>query len=107
MPIVDISKLNRPEIIEILKNRIQFQEQVNDAFFKSIDHIKEDYMPIWKKVGNINRRWLDGKDVKGMLSIEEMLLLTRHLRFYLEYSANYIQNANRYSVDRLAYAAKG
>ncbi|MFX0000944.1 MAG: alpha/beta hydrolase [Candidatus Hodarchaeota archaeon] len=91
MPIVDILKLNRPEIIEIRKNHLIFQDHVNDAFFKTSNYTRDAYMPIWKKVGKLNRSWLSGEDVKGTLSMEEMLLLTKHLRFYMEYNANYMQ----------------
>jgi acetyl esterase/lipase len=94
MPIVDKSKINRTKIVEILESRLKFQGKVNDAFFKSVDYTQDDYIPIWKKVGYLNRRWINGEDVKRMLSIGEMLLLAKHLRFYLEYSANYMQKIN-------------
>jgi len=106
MPIVDISKLNRPEIIEIFEDRQTFRSQVNDAFIKSVDYTMDDYMPIWKKVGKINRHWLDGEDVKGMLSREEMLLLTKHLRFYMEYSANYMQKLNPIPKEAIVKSVK-
>lgn len=94
MPIVDKSKIKRKEILDIIEIRTNFQDRVNTAFFESVDYTRDDYIPIWKKVGELNRRWLNGEKVKSMLSMEEMLLLTRHLRFYLEYSADYLQKLN-------------
>jgi acetyl esterase/lipase len=91
MPIVDRSKLTRPEMIEIFENRQIFRDQVNNAFFESIDQTKNDYTLIWNKVATLNKYWLDGKDVKGMLSMKEMLLLAKYFRFYMEYSANHMQ----------------
>ena len=88
MPIVDKSKLKRPEIIEIFEYRQNFQNQVTEAFFKSIGYTEDDYRPLWKKVGKINKRWLNGENVKNILSMKEMLLLTKHLRFYMAYSAD-------------------
>ena len=94
MPMVDRSKLKRPEIIEIFEFRQNFRKQVNEAFFNTVDYTEDDYMPIWKKVGEINRRWLNGENVKNILSMKEMLLLAEHLRFYMEYSADYMQQLN-------------
>jgi len=50
MPIVYKSKLKRLEIIERFENRQNFHQQVNKAFFKSVDYTENDYMPFWKKV---------------------------------------------------------
>ena len=94
MPIVDKSKIRRKEILDIIETCTNFQDRVNAAFFENVDHTMDEYIPIWKKVGEINRRWLNGENVKSMLSMEEMLLLTKHLRFYLEYSADYLQKLN-------------
>lgn len=101
MPMVDKSKLIRPEILEIFEYRQNFRKQVNEAFFKSIDYTEDDYMPIWKKVGKINRRWLTGENVEDTLSMKEMLLLTKHLRFTLEYSVDYMQQLNPISKDAI------
>lgn len=95
MPIVDKTKLKRPKILEIFEYRLNFRDQVNEAFFKSVDYTEDDYMPIWRKVEEINKHWLNGKNVKNILSMKEMLLLTKHLRFYMEYSADYMEQLNR------------
>ena len=94
MPIVDKSKLKRPEIIELLESRQNFSIQVNEAFFKSVDYTEADYLPIWTKVGELNARWLKGENVKDFLSMKEMILLAKHLRFYMEYSSDYMQRLN-------------
>ena len=91
MPIVDKSKITRHEILEIFEIRQNFLTQVNKAFFKSVAYTEDDYNPIWEKVGDMNSRWLNGEDVKNMLTMKEKLLLAEHLRFYMEYSANYME----------------
>jgi len=91
MPIVDKSKLKRPEILEIFEFRRKFLNQVNEAFFKSVVYTEVDYKPIWKKVEDLNERWLNGENVTNMLSMKEKLLLAEHLRFYMEYSADYME----------------
>jgi len=75
MPITDISKITRPEIIEFFEIRQNFQSQVNEAFFRSVDYTEDDYYPIWEKVDELNNRWLNGDDVKNMLTMKEKLLL--------------------------------
>jgi len=91
MPIVDKSKIARPEIREIFESHQNFQTQVNEAFFKSMTYTEDDYISIWQKVGDLNSRWLNGEDVKNMLTMKEKLLLAEHLRFYVEYSADYME----------------
>lgn len=81
MPIVDKSKLKRPEIFEL---RQKFLNQVNEAFFKSVVYTEDDYKPIWKKLEDLNERWLNGENVTNMLSMKEKLLLAENLRFYME-----------------------
>ncbi|MHA1749495.1 MAG: hypothetical protein ACTSYF_12720, partial [Promethearchaeota archaeon] len=91
MPIVDKSKLKRPEILENFEFRQNINNQVNEAFFNNVVHTKDDYKPIWKKVGELNERWLNGENVTNMLSLKEKLLLTEHLRFYMEYRTDYME----------------
>ena len=91
MSIVDLSKLKRAEILEIAESRQSFRNQVNEAFFKSVSYTDDDYIPIWEKVSVLNQQWLSGEKVKVLLSMKERLLLTEHLRFYMEYSADYLE----------------
>jgi len=91
VPIVDISKIKRPEIVEIFEIRQNFLPQVNEAFFKSVSYTEDDYNPIWEKVGDLNSRWLSGENVKNLLTMKEKILLAEHLRFYVEYSADYME----------------
>lgn len=94
MPIVDKSKLKRPEITEIFDYRQNFRNQVNEAFFNSINYTEEDYLPIWNKVEDLNKRWLNGENISNLLSMKEITLLVKHLRFYVEYSSDYLQQSN-------------
>ncbi|MHA1670365.1 MAG: alpha/beta hydrolase [Promethearchaeota archaeon] len=89
--IVDKSKLKRTEIVEIFESRQKFQNQVNEAFFESVSYTEDDFKPMWKKVEVLNELWLNGENVTNMLSMKEKLLLAEHLRFYMEYSADYIE----------------
>jgi len=89
MPIVDKSKLKRSDIIELFEFRQNFRNQVNKAFFKSVSYTEDDYKPIWGKVRELNKRWLNGEEVKKSLPLKEQILLAEHLRFYIEYSADY------------------
>ena len=99
MPIADISKITRPEILEFFKIRQNFQSQVNEAFFTSVVYTEDDYNPIWEKVDDLNSRWLNGEDVKNMLTMNEKLLLAEHLRFYMEYNADYIEQLFPFTDD--------
>ncbi len=101
MPITDISKITRPEIIEFFEIRQNFQSQVNEAFFRSVDYTEDDYYPIWEKVDELNNRWLNGDDVKNMLTMKEKLLLAEHLRFYMEYNADYIEQLFPFSDETI------
>jgi len=91
MSIVDSSKIKRVEILEILESRQNFLNQVNEAFFKSVSYKIDDYIPIWEKVSVLNQQWLNIDNVKISLSMKEKLLLAEHLRFYMEYSADYLE----------------
>jgi len=91
IPIVDSSKIKRVEILEILESRQNFLNQVNEAFFKSVSYTFDDYIPIWEKVSVLNQQWLNIENVKISLSMKEKLLLAEHLRFYMEYSADYLE----------------
>ena len=106
MPIVDISKIHRPEIRKIIDQRKKIQDLANDAFFKETGYRLEDYQPLWKKVGELNRSWLNGKNVKDLLSREEILLLTEHLRFYYEFSENYKQKLTPIPEDAIIEPVK-
>jgi len=99
MPIFDKSRIKRPEILEIIEQRERSLELINSAFFQKTGYKWEDYWPLWKKVGEINRRWINGKDVRGTLSMKEMLLLTEHLRFYYESRMNSLQQMNPISPE--------
>lgn len=91
MSIVDISKVTRIEILEIFKFNQDFLIQVNEAFFNSVKHTEDEYKPIWEKLAVLNQCWLNGENAKDMLSMKEKLLLAEHLRFYMEYSADYME----------------
>jgi len=91
MSVVDLSKLKRAEILEIFESRQNLLNQVNEAFFNSVTLTLDDYIPIWEKVSVLNQRWLNGENVKITLSMKEKLLLAEHLRFYMEYSADYLE----------------
>ncbi|MBY9018708.1 MAG: hypothetical protein KGD66_07740 [Candidatus Lokiarchaeota archaeon] len=114
MPIVDKSKLKRPEILENFEFRQNINNQVVEAFFNNVVYTMDDYKPIWKKVGELNERWLNGENVTNMLSLKEKLLLTEHLRFYMEYRADYMEklspipkDAVRKPVRPIMYLANG
>ncbi|MHA2288212.1 MAG: alpha/beta hydrolase [Promethearchaeota archaeon] len=91
MSIVDKSKIKRSEILETIEFRENFSTKVNEAFFSSVNYTLDDFLPLWEKVGILNERWLNGENVKNMLSMDEKLLLAEHLRFYMEYSADYME----------------
>ena len=99
MPVVDKTKIKRHDILEIFEGLENFRTQVNEAFFKSVAYTEEDYNPLWEKVGELNSSWLNGKNVKNLLSMKEKLLLTEHLRFYMEYSADYMEQIFPFSTD--------
>ncbi len=94
MPVFDKSKITRPEILKIAEWREIFFKELNVAFFKNQENQKSDYLPIWEKISELNIRWLNGEDVKGMLTQEEMQLQLKYLRFYMEYRADKFQNEN-------------
>jgi len=99
MTIADKSKITRPKILEFFEIRQNFQTQINEAFFKSVIYSEDDYNPIWEKVGDLNSRWLNGEDMKNMLTMKEKLLLAEHLRFYMEYEADYAEQLFPFTED--------
>jgi len=99
MPITDISKISRSEILEFYEIRQNFQAQVNKAFFNSVVYTEEDYNSIWEKLDTLNSRWLNGEEVKNMLTMKEKLLLAEHLRFYMEYNADYMEQLFPFTDD--------
>lgn len=90
----DKSKIKRPEILKIVEKREFSRFEITEAFFKDSEIPITVYKPIWKKITDLNNRWLNGEDVKGMLSIEEMLLQVKYIRFFLEYPAIKSQQEN-------------
>jgi len=99
MPIADKSKITRPDILNFFEIRENFQTQINEAFFKSVIYSEDDYNPIWEKVGDLNSRWLNGEGVKNVLTMKEKILLAQHLRFYMEYEADYKEQLFPFTED--------
>ena len=94
MPIVDKSKFHRPEIIEIIKTRDRNRDLCLSAFFEETDSDRNVYHPLWKKIDDLNKDWIRGKDTKGILSTEDIFLAVKFLRFYLEFHADNMQKLN-------------
>ncbi|MHA2009004.1 MAG: alpha/beta hydrolase [Promethearchaeota archaeon] len=99
MPVVDIAKIKRPEILKIIDERNDSLSEINDAFFNAHDIPMPEFKPIWKKISDLNTRWLSGEDVKGALTIEEIAMQVKYIRFTLEYPANKSQEENPISKD--------
>ncbi|MBY9010676.1 MAG: alpha/beta hydrolase [Candidatus Lokiarchaeota archaeon] len=91
MPIVDKSKFHRPEIIRIMKTRKHNQKLFMDAFFEKTGSDRKLYLPIFKKIDDLNISWIHGKNTKGILSAEDILLAVKYLRFFLEFQAEDMQ----------------
>jgi acetyl esterase/lipase len=94
MPVFDKSKITRPEIRKIAEWRKNLFKEISDAFFENQEKQKPDYVALWKKIAELNVRWLNGENVKNMLTMEEKLLQLKYLRFYEEYRAEKLQNEN-------------
>ncbi|UCD00829.1 MAG: alpha/beta hydrolase [Promethearchaeota archaeon] len=94
MPVFDKSKITRPEILKIIEWRKKLFKEVSDAFFKSQENQKSDYLALWKKIAELNVRWINRENVKDMLNMEEKLLQLKYLRFFEEFRAEKLQNEN-------------
>ena len=91
MPIVDKSKFHRPEIIEIMKTRKRNLDFCMNAFIEETGSDRKLYLSLFKKIDDLNTRWVNGKDTKGILSTEDISLAVKYLRFFLEFQADYMQ----------------
>ncbi len=91
MPIVDKSKFHRPEIIEIMKTRKRNLDFCMNAFIEETGSDRKLYLSLFKKIDDLNTRWVNGKDTKGILSTEDISIAVKYLRFFLEFQADYMQ----------------
>ncbi|MFX0136634.1 MAG: alpha/beta hydrolase [Candidatus Hodarchaeota archaeon] len=94
MPVFDKSKITRPEIRKIAEWQKNLFKDINNVFFETPENRKPDYVAVWKKIAELNVRWLNGENVKDMLTMEDKLLQLKYLRFFEEYRAEKLQNEN-------------
>jgi acetyl esterase/lipase len=88
MPIFDISKIQRPEVLKVIEEQDKLRAQAASEFFKKEENQNIDFTSLWKKVMDGNERWFKGEDVRGLLTMEEMCFIAKLHRFVVEYRAN-------------------
>lgn len=91
MPIFDISKIKRPEILKALELSEKLRDQAVSEFFKKEEFQEMDFPIVWEKVTEVNNRWFKDEDAGGLLSMEEMIFIAKQHRFVVEYRSNYFQ----------------
>jgi hypothetical protein len=91
MPILDISKIKRPEILKKIEIRTKLRDEAAVEFFGDEENQKIDFPSLWNKVTEGNIRWFNGESVTGLLTKEEMLFLAKQHRFTVEYNSNFHQ----------------
>ncbi|MFX0081805.1 MAG: alpha/beta hydrolase [Candidatus Hodarchaeota archaeon] len=91
MPIFDISKIQRPEILKALQLRDKLRDQATTEFFNDEKNQVINFPSLWEKVTEGNIRWFNDEDTQGLLSMEEMLFIAKQHRFVVEYRSNYHQ----------------
>ncbi len=93
MSIWDKSKI-RPEILKIMEKREMLRNQAFTEYFKDNEVLISKFQTLWKKVSELNLRWLRGENVGGKLAYEEMIFLAKQHRFAVEYRENLFQKGN-------------
>lgn len=97
MPVVDISRFHRPEIKELVKLREKNRKFTAKAFLKQTNVDPNIFYPLFQKIDNLNIRWLNGENVKDILSENEIALAVKYLRFFLELEADQMQELSQIS----------
>jgi acetyl esterase/lipase len=96
--ILDKSKI-RPDILKILDNSQKLRTDAITKFFSIKENQKFDFTILWNKVMDGNTKWLNGEDVKGYLTKEEMHFLARQHRYNVDFISNQTQKMNPISKD--------
>ncbi|MHA2392132.1 MAG: alpha/beta hydrolase [Promethearchaeota archaeon] len=91
MPIFDITKIKRPEILKILEFNDELRKEAVREFFSKEENQKIDFTALWQKVTEGNVRWLNDEDVQGLLTIEEMRFIANLHRAVVEHRSDYYQ----------------
>jgi len=91
MPIFEISKIHRSEILKVLELIQKLADQANIEFFKEEENQIINFSVLWKKVMEGNNRWFKGEDTHGLLTIEEMRFIAKLHRNVVEYRSNFAQ----------------
>lgn len=91
MPVVDISRFHRPEIKELIKLREKNRKFTGKAFLKQTSVNPKIFYPLFQKIDKLNISWLNGENVKDVLSEDEIALAVKYLRFFLEFEADQMQ----------------
>lgn len=99
MPILDKSKIKRPEIIEALELQDKHRAQAASQFFKKAENLEIDFSSLWTKVMDANTRWFKGKDVQGLLTMKEMELLAKLHRNAVEFRSNEMQKRTTFMTE--------
>ena len=85
MPIFDLSRVRRPEILELL-GRIKTQrEEALGLFLRQAGSQGRDFAKLWSKVVRINQSWFRQEEMKDKLDSDERLFLAQMHRFSVEH----------------------
>jgi len=99
MPILDRSKIKRPEIIKTLEIQDKNYSQAASIFFKKEENQEIDFTSLWAKVMNGNVRWFKGEDVRGLLTMKEMRFLAKLHRNGVEFQSNQMQKQSPFMTN--------
>jgi acetyl esterase/lipase len=91
MPILDMSKIDRPEIVELLEQIQKLRDEAAAEFFSQPENQGIDFPALWERVMDGNARWFRGENVSGLITPEEQLFIARQHRFSVEYRSNALQ----------------
>ncbi|MFX1324630.1 MAG: alpha/beta hydrolase [Promethearchaeota archaeon] len=91
MPIFDITKIERPEILKVLQFNDELRKEAVREFFSKEKNQKLDFASLWQRVTEGNIRWLNDEDVRGLLTMEEMRFIANLHRKVVEHRSDYYQ----------------
>ena len=96
MPILDNSKITRPEIIKVLELQDEDLAKAGSIFFKKEENRQIDFDALWNKVMEANIHWFKGEDVRGLLTMDEMIFLAKLHRNAVEVRSNEMQKRSSF-----------
>jgi len=94
VPILDLTRITRPEVIAVLERIDKLRDESREIFLFDPRNQTFNLESLWKKVMDANTRWFRGEKVAGLITPEEQRYLAGLHRFAVEYRADHLSDLN-------------